>query len=135
MPLGGATKKLQKLVDTAEELYQRINELREEIAALRETVQDTNATVQRVERNLETQRALVEALAREQGVDVDRIIAETAIEEAEPADAEAGGGTADDSEARGVDDSVTAGTEDATRNATNRDGGGGPDSTEPAGGE
>lgn len=112
MPLGGATKKLQKLVDTAEELYQRVNELREEINALRETVQETNATVERLEVDLDQQRALVEALAHEQGVDVDRVLAEAAIEEAEspPEDATDGDAeTAEDGDS--ADQSTTAGAE------------------------
>lgn len=83
MPLGGATKKLQKLVDTAEELYQRVNELREEINALRDTVQTTNETVERLETDLDQQRALVEALAHDRGIDVDHVLAEAAIDEAE----------------------------------------------------
>lgn len=83
MPLGGATKKLQKLLDTAEDLYHRVNELREEIEVLRETVRATNEAVDRLETDLDYQRALLEALAREEGIDVDRVLAETAIEDAE----------------------------------------------------
>lgn len=84
MALGGAAKKLQTLVDTAEELYQKITELRTEVNQVRETVTETRETVDRLERDLEGQRAVLEALAREQGIDVDELLAEAAIEEAEP---------------------------------------------------
>lgn len=92
MGLGGATKKLQTVIDTAEETYKRLDELREQILLMRETLTDTHRRVRALERELDDQRALVEALARESDVDVDRVLAEAAIEEAEPAveDAESG---------------------------------------------
>jgi chromosome segregation ATPase len=84
MALGGATKKLSTLADTAEKLYQRVNEMREQIQELRETVTATKTTVEDLEREIDAQRAIIEALAREQGIDVDSVIAEATIEEAEP---------------------------------------------------
>lgn len=144
MALGGATKKLQNLVDTAEELYQRINELREEIHALRQTVQSTNASVERIERDLEEQRAMVEALARDQGVDIDTVIAEATIREAEPVDTEpaadvsegsdeesgayADDGTGSDTGPTGV--SEAAKDEGGAPSATSPDSGNNPDSSE-----
>lgn len=86
MAFGGATKKLQKLADTAEQLYERINELREEIEGMRETLRDTHDRVSALEGEVSEQRALLEALAEREGVDVEAAYAEAAIGEAEPPD-------------------------------------------------
>lgn len=83
--LGDTTKKLQKLADTAEELFEKLNELRQQVAETRERVDDTHAKVADLEREQAEQRALLEAVAAEQGVDVDAVLTEAAIEEAEPA--------------------------------------------------
>jgi archaellum component FlaC len=88
MALGGATKKLQQIVDMAEETYKRLNELRDQVQEMRQTVIDTNRRVRRLERTVDDQGALVEALARDADVDVEQVLAEAAIEEAEPAGSE-----------------------------------------------
>jgi len=84
MPLGGATKKIQKLLDTAEELYNRIVELREQVMEVRETVQETNERMAVLENRLDQQGAILEALAEHEDIDVDELVTEVAIEEAEP---------------------------------------------------
>lgn len=89
MGLGGATKKLQKVADMGDELYSRINELREQILEMRETVQDTNERVNALENKVDQQGAILEALAEEKGLDVDELLTQVAIEEAEPAVTEA----------------------------------------------
>lgn len=98
MGLGGATKKLQKVADMGEELYGKMNELREQILEVRETVGDTNERVATLENRVDQQAALLEALAHDRGLDVDAILTEVAIEEAEPAvtEADAGDATAGD---------------------------------------
>jgi uncharacterized coiled-coil DUF342 family protein len=83
MGLGGATKKLQMVADMGEELYGRINELREQISDVRETVDETNRRVAAVENKLDGQAAILEALAEEQGIDVEEVLTDVAIEEAE----------------------------------------------------
>ena len=83
MGLGGATKKLQMVADMGEELYGRINELREQILEVRRTVGETNERVAALENELEGQGAILEALAEKEGIDVDGILTEVAIEEAE----------------------------------------------------
>jgi TolA-binding protein len=95
MGLGGATKKLQKVADMGEELYGKMNELRDQILEVRETVGDTNQRVARLENRIDQQGAILEALAHEEGIDVDEILTEVAIDEAEP--------DATDSEAAAVD--------------------------------
>jgi archaellum component FlaC len=88
MAFGGATKKLQTLADTAEKVYERLNELRAELEETRETVDETRDRVDALEEEVADQRALVEAMARDAGVDVERVLAEAAIKEAEPQRAE-----------------------------------------------
>lgn len=102
MGLGGATKKLQTVIDTAEETYKRLDELREQILLMRETLTDTHQRVRSLERELDDQRALVEALARQEGVDVDQVLAEAAIEEAEPTVENDGHATDDASETTAI---------------------------------
>lgn len=83
--LGDTTKKLQKLADTAEELFVKLNELRQQVQETRERVNATHDKVSELEHEQAEQRALLEALAEQQGVDVDQVLTEAAIEEAEPA--------------------------------------------------
>ena len=89
MGLGGATKKLQKVADMGEELYGRINELREQMLEVRETVQETNERVAALENKVDGQAAILEALAEKEGVDVEELLTEAAIEEAESESGEA----------------------------------------------
>ena len=85
MGLGGATRKLQKVADMGEELYSRISELREQMLEVSETVQETNERVAALENKVDGQAAILEALAKKEDVDVDEILTEVAIEEAENA--------------------------------------------------
>lgn len=84
MGLGGATKKLQMVADMGEELYSRINDLREQIVDVSETVGETNRRVAALENKLDDQTTILEALADEEGIDVDDLLMDAAIEEAEP---------------------------------------------------
>ena len=86
MGLGSATKKIQQVADTAEKLYEKLNELRAQVQAMREDVTETRQRVDAVEHQVDRQAVLLEALAEKEGIDVDRLYAEAAIEEAEPAD-------------------------------------------------
>lgn len=69
MGLGSTAKRLSKVADVAEDIYGRIQQLREELDATRETVEETNERVATLEDELAEQRAIVEALASQQGVD------------------------------------------------------------------
>jgi archaellum component FlaC len=88
MGLGGTARKLQKVTDMAEDVYTRLNDLRDQIVEMRETTQETSDRVDRLERETAEVRALVEALAEEEGVDIERVTAEAHISEAEREDAE-----------------------------------------------
>ena len=83
MGLGGTAKKLQKVTDMAEDVYTRLNDLRDQIVGMRETTQETSDRVDRLERETAEVRALVEALAEQEGIDVERVTAEAHIAEAE----------------------------------------------------
>ncbi len=99
MGLGGATRKLQKVADMGEELYSRMNELREQIVEVRETVQNTNKRVAALENKVDGQTAILEAIAENEGIDVDELLTEVAIEEAEaPSGAEDRDAQADDTD-------------------------------------
>ena len=70
MGLGSTAKKVQKVVDLVEKTYTKLNEVLSDVQALRDDFEETNETVEDIERELAEQRALVEALAERQGIDV-----------------------------------------------------------------
>jgi septal ring factor EnvC (AmiA/AmiB activator) len=88
MGLGSATRKIQQVADIAEKLYERLNELRAQVQVLNESVSETRERVATLEHTVERQGALIEALAEKEGIDVDRIYTELAIEEAESGEEE-----------------------------------------------
>mgnify|MGYP000489457989 FL=1 len=90
MAFGDTAKKLKKLSNTAEKLYAKMNDLVEQLQDLRARVEKTSDQIETMDRELAEQRAIVEALAEEQGIDVDGIVAEV-----EAARAEEGDGTAE----------------------------------------
>ena len=71
--IGGAGKKISTMVDLAEELYERVNDLRARMESMTETVEGTADRVERLEAEVAEQRALVAAIAEEQGIDVDAV--------------------------------------------------------------
>jgi DNA anti-recombination protein RmuC len=75
MGLGGTAKKLQKVMESAEKLYAKMNEIIGELKALQQEVEDTSQQVDHLERDLAEQRALVEALAETEGIDVGDVLA------------------------------------------------------------
>ncbi|MFB6132435.1 MAG: DUF5798 family protein [Halanaeroarchaeum sp.] len=70
MGFGSTAKKLQSVVDMADELYSKINELREQMNEMRETIETTNERVEAIDAELDEQRAILEALAENEDVDV-----------------------------------------------------------------
>ena len=77
MGLGSTAKKLQKVAEVADQLYSKVNELKTQLEDLRGTVETTNERVDEMDAELAQQRALLEAIAAEQGVDVDDVLAES----------------------------------------------------------
>jgi predicted transcriptional regulator len=72
--LGDATKKIQKLSTLAEKLYEKVNDLQARAEETTQTVNDTNDRVGELATELEQQRALLEAIADDHGIDVDEHI-------------------------------------------------------------
>lgn len=93
MGLGGTAKKIKKLSDLAEKMYAQVGELRETVTELRDRVEMTTERIEHLEAESRRQRALIEAMADQQGVDVDAVLdeveSELAAEESEEADDEA----------------------------------------------
>ena len=88
MGLGSTAKKLQGISESAEKMYKQVQELQGRIISLEEEVDETHDTVTGLDHRVSEQRALLVAIAEEQGLDAEAILAEAAIEEAE-AEAEA----------------------------------------------
>jgi len=73
MGFGSTAKKLQKVTEMADKLYERFERLREQVNDLTETVEDTHGRVEALETEVAEQRALLEALAEQEGVDVESV--------------------------------------------------------------
>jgi hypothetical protein len=113
MGFGDTAKKLQKVADMAEDVYRKLNELREQVIETKETVEETKARVDGLEADTAEQRAILEALAEQQGIDIDDVIAEAHIAEAEGGD---GGADADAGDDTTTGESAdTTGTDDSGR--------------------
>ncbi|MFW6017767.1 MAG: DUF5798 family protein [Halapricum sp.] len=119
MGFGDTAKKLQKVTSIAEESYKRMNELREQLVQLRSEVESTSEQVDRMEHDLAEQRALVEALAREQGLDVDAIVTEANIEDVDTEGDDTDTGDGERSEdATGTAEEPSASPEDSETRAS-----------------
>jgi DNA anti-recombination protein RmuC len=105
MGLGGTAKKLQKVASMAEDLYGRMNDVVAQVQDLQSDLERTSDQVDDLERRIAEQRAIIEALADQQGIDVDEALASVGTAD-EP--------TADDAAADGADET---GASDATAEA------------------
>ncbi len=76
MGLGGTAKKLQTVVNAAEELYAKMNEVIGELKDLRAEVEETSQQVNTLEYEVAEQRAILEALAEADGIDVEATLAD-----------------------------------------------------------
>lgn len=109
MGLGSTAKKLQKVTETAEELYARLNELRDQIREMQQTVGETHDRVDRLEIESAEQRAILEALAEERGIDLESVTAEAHVDRI--ADSEADADSESGSDAETVASDVGSGSE------------------------
>lgn len=89
MGLGSTTKKIQLLAERAEQMVKQVGELRDQIADLRDTVDETGQQVDDIAKQNERQWVVMQALAEEQGIEVDVLLAEASIETVEPPEDEA----------------------------------------------
>jgi septal ring factor EnvC (AmiA/AmiB activator) len=90
MDIAGTKKKIQRATKVAEESYKKMNEMMEKIQQLQEDLATTSTQVDHMEHDLAEQRALLEAIADQHGLDVDQLL--------EEADLPAGPDAADGSE-------------------------------------
>ncbi|MXR50216.1 hypothetical protein GRX03_01140 [Halovenus sp. WSH3] len=74
MDIAGTKKKIQRVVKVGEETYKKINEVIEQVEQLQDDLAKTSEQVDHIEREQAEQRALLEALAEERGLDVAEII-------------------------------------------------------------
>jgi len=111
MGFGDTAKKIQTLADRAERTYQKINELRSEVEETQTTVLDTSERVQRLENEMAEQRAVLDAVATEVGVDLESVSTEAHITDAEEVAAVEGGDAGDTGE-DAVESDDTAGADE-----------------------
>ena len=71
MGFGSTAKKLQQVVDVADDLYAKINDLKEDLAGIRDTIENTDTRVDAIESELASQRELLEAIAEAEGIEVE----------------------------------------------------------------
>lgn len=83
MGLGSTAKKVQTIADRAEKTFEQLVELRKRIIGLEQSMDDTAERVRRLERRTEVQNAVLQAIAEEHDIDVDDVVAQMAIKEAE----------------------------------------------------
>ena len=81
--LGDTKQKIQNMIDTAEKLYAKMNEVRNDVDELRSRVEHTSDQVDTMSHELAEQRAVIEALAEAEGIDVETVIADAVIDDAE----------------------------------------------------
>jgi TolA-binding protein len=108
MGFGDTAKKLQKVADMAEDVYRKLNELREQVVETKETVEETKARVDSLEADTAEQRAILEAIAEQQGIDLEEVVADAHISEAEAdGEVDADGGESGDTSAGDANDDTT----------------------------
>lgn len=83
MGFGSTAKKIQKLATIAERTYETLNEVVEDLQRLREDFETTSQRVEGLERELAEQRAIVEALAEREGLDVAELVADVEVQDVE----------------------------------------------------
>ncbi|WP_348608497.1 DUF5798 family protein [Halobaculum rarum] len=112
MGFGSTAKKLQTVADLAEKLYAKVNEIRERVEAMQGAVQSTEERVATLERDLAEQRAIVEAIAEAQDIDVDAVVAEVVDERDAGGDTEQSGDAGTAGNASETNDDASAGTDE-----------------------
>jgi len=97
MGLGGTAKKLKKVSNMAEDLYAKMNEVISSVQSLEEDLERTTEQVDHLDAEVAQQRALLEAIADEQGIDVETVLADLEDGESAESSADADGAAAADS--------------------------------------
>lgn len=109
MGLGSTAKKIQTVADRAEQLYKQLVDVRKRVMELEETADETGDRVETIETEQEKQRAVLNAIAEQQGIDIEQVLADAAIEDldgdaaAEETATASDGGTAEGDDAAASD--------------------------------
>ncbi|MEF8773076.1 DUF5798 family protein [Halodesulfurarchaeum sp.] len=73
MGFGSTAKKLQQVVDVADELYAKINDLKSDLTEIRDTIDETNSRVGELESEMESQQELLKAIAVAEDIDIEEL--------------------------------------------------------------
>jgi septal ring factor EnvC (AmiA/AmiB activator) len=79
MDIAGTKKKVQRLSKMVEKSYKKINEMLSRMQTVEEDLDRTSRQVDHIEYDLAQQRALLEALAAERGLDVEEVLDEAEL--------------------------------------------------------
>jgi len=90
MDITKTKKRIQRLIKVAEESYKKITQLMEKMEQLQSDLETTSEQVDHIEYELAEQRVLLEALAQQEGIDVETLLAEADLPP-EPGSETAGG--------------------------------------------
>jgi len=112
MGLGSTAKKIQTVADRAEQLYKQLVDVRKRVMELEETADETGDRVATIETEQEKQRAVLDAIAEQQGIDVEQVLADAAIEDLDGDAAAEETATASDGGSAEGDDTAVAGDAD-----------------------
>jgi len=74
MDIAGTKRKIQRATKVAEESYKKMNEMLERMQEMENELQTTSQQVDHMEYELAEQRALLEAMAEQQGLDVEEVL-------------------------------------------------------------
>ena len=122
MGLGSTAKKIQTVADRAEQLYKQLVDVRKRVMELEETADETGDRVATIETEQEKQRAVLDAIAEQQGVDVEQALADAAIEDLDGDTAVEETATASDGGSAEGDDTAAAGDADVETTTDSEDG-------------
>lgn len=73
MGLGSTAKTVSRIADLAETLYEQLNAVKGQLETVKTQLESTNDRVEAVDRRSRYNEALLEAIAAEQGVDVEAV--------------------------------------------------------------
>jgi len=99
MDITGTKKKIERAIKVAEQSYRKMNELLERVQEMEQALETTSRQVDDMEREMAEQRALLDAIATEQGLDAESVVDEADLPEtpdAEEAAPATGGSAADE---------------------------------------
>jgi DNA anti-recombination protein RmuC len=81
MDITGTKKKIQRASKIAEKSYKKMNELLERMQRMEQDLETTSQQVDQMEYEMAEQRALLEAIATQHGLDVEQVLDEADLPE------------------------------------------------------